>query len=101
MIAYYIHWHYSASADDANFYAGRDDDKLFHHKENAEKYAKDQISEWNDNSNRFYYLDCKDNEEGLTPEEQEEWRKLAPMVYGDLPNDYTICERDIKFEDEL
>ena len=43
----------------------------------------------------------KDSEEGLTSKEQEEWRKLAPMVYGDLPDDYTICERDIKFEDEL
>ena len=31
MIAHYIHWHYPASADDANYYAGRDDDKLFHH----------------------------------------------------------------------
>ena len=101
MIAYYIHWHYPASADDANFYAGQDDDKLFHHKENAEKYAKDQINEWNNNSNRFYYLDCKDNEEGLTSEEQEEWHKLAPICYGDLPCDYAIKEREIKFEDEL
>lgn len=101
MTAYYIHWHYSATADDANFYAGQDDDKLFHHKDNAEKYAKDKINEWNNNYFRFYYLYNKEEEYGLTPEEQEEYDKLASLVYGDLPNDYTICERDIKFEDEL
>ena len=101
MIAHYVHWHYPETADDANYYAGRDDDKLFYHKENAEKYAKDKINEWNDNASRFEYLDNKDNEYGLNPEEQEEWRKLAPLVYGDLPYDYFIKERDIKFEDEL
>ena len=101
MIAYYIHWSYPASADDANFYAGRDDDKLFHHKENAEKYAKDQISEWNGIGARFEYLDIKDSEYGLSPEEREEYDKLVRICYGDLPDDYTICERDIKFEDEL
>ena len=100
MIAYYIHWIYPASADDANFYAGRDDDKLFHHKENAEKYAKKQLNQWQRDERRFYELDNKDNVEGLTPEEQEEWRKLAPMVYVDLPNDYTIRKRKIEFEDE-
>ena len=100
MIAYYIHWRYPATADDANYYAGRDDDKFFHNEENAEKYAKDKINEWNDNASRFEYLDNKDNEYGLNPEEQEEWRKLAPIVYGDLPCDYVIKEREIKFEDE-
>ena len=101
MIAYYIHWHYDNTCDDANFYAGRDDDKLFHHRENAKKYAEKQLKQWQKDENRFYELDIKDNEEGLTPEEQEEWRKLAPICYGDLPYDYNICEREIKFEDEL
>ena len=101
MIAYYIHWHYDNTCDDANFYAGQDDDKLFHHKENAKKYAKDKINEWNNNSNRFYYLDSKDEDSGLTPEEQEEYDKLAKLVYGDLPYDYSIRQREIKFEDEL
>lgn len=101
MIAYYVHWHYPASADDANYYAGRDDDKLFHHKENAEKYAKEQLNQWQRDEKRFYELDDKDNKEGLTPEEQEEWRKLALIICDDLPDNYIICERDIKFEDEL
>ena len=99
MIAYYIHWIYDVTCDDANFY-GQDDDKLYHHKENAEKYAEDKINEWN-NSNRFYYLYSKNEDSGLTPEEQEEYDKLANLVYGDLPYDYSIRERDIKFEDEL
>ena len=101
MIAYYIHWNYPPTADNSNFYAGRDDDKLFHHKENAEKYAKDKINEWNDNSRRFDYLCNKEEGYGLSPEEQEEYDKLAPIVYGDIPDDYIIRERDIKFEDEL
>ena len=77
MIAYYVHWHYPPTADDANYYAGRDDDKLFHHKENAEKYAKDKIHEWNKASARFDYLEIQDNDCGLNPEEQEEWRKTC------------------------
>ena len=101
MIAYYIHWHYPATADDANYYAGRDDDKLFHHKENAKSYAEKQLKQWRNDAERFYELDNKGNKEGLNPEEQEEWRKLASLVYGDLPYDYVIRERDIKFEDEL
>ena len=101
MIAYYVHWHYPASADDANYYAGQDDDKLFHHKENAEKYAKKQLKQWRNDEKRFYELNIKDNEESLTSEEQEEYDKLAPIVYDDLPDDYIIRERDIKFEDEL
>lgn len=101
MKAYYVHWHYPASADDANYYAGKDDDKFFHHKENAEKYAKEQLQQWQNDEKRFYELDSKDNEEGLTSEEQEEWHKLASIIYGDLPCDYTIKEREIKFEDKL
>lgn len=98
MIAHYIHWRYPATADNAKYYAGRDDDKLFHHEENAEKYAKEQLKQWQNDEKRFYELDSKNNKEGLTPKEQEEWRKL---VYGDLPDDYSIRKREIKFEDEL
>lgn len=101
MIAYYIHWIYDFSADDELFLSGKTDDKLFHHKENAEKYAKDKINEWNDNSSRFDYLNNKDEEYGLSPEEKEEWTKLALICCGDLPYDYSIRERNIEFEDEL
>ena len=45
MIAYYVHWHYPSTADNELFYGGEDDDKLFYHKENAEKYAKDKMDE--------------------------------------------------------
>lgn len=100
MIAYYIHWYYPASADDANYYAGRDDNKFFHHKDNAKKYAEKQLKQWQNDEKRFYELSNKDGEEGLTSEEQEEWHKLAPIVYGDLPDDYSIRKREIKFEDE-
>lgn len=99
MIAYYVHWIYPPTADDANYYVGRDDYKLFHHKENAEKYAKEQLKQWQKDENRFCELDIKYNEEGLTPEEREEWCDLI-HIYGDLPCDYSIKERDIKFEDE-
>ena len=37
MIAYYVHWIYPPTADDELFYGGIDDEKLFHHQENAEK----------------------------------------------------------------
>ena len=100
MIAYYIHWIYPPTADDANFYAGRDDSKLFHHEENSEKYAKEQLKQWQRDEKRFYELVSKDSEEGLTSEEQEEWDKLASIVCGDLPDDYSIRKREIKFEDE-
>ena len=101
MIAYYIHWHYPVTADNELFYGGEDDDKLFHHKENAEKYAKDKIDEWHKASARFDYLNGLDVIFGLNPEELEEYRRLASFLCGDLPDDYTICEREIKFEDEL
>ena len=100
MIAYYIHWRYPATADDANYYAGRDDDKLFHYEEIAKEYAENQLKQWQNDEKRFYDLDVKDNEEGLTSEEQEEWRKLANICSGDLPDSYSVRKREIKFEDE-
>jgi hypothetical protein len=96
MIAYYVHWHYPASADDVNFYCGQDDDKLFHHKENAEKYAKDKINEWNDNCCRFTYLCDKEEEYGLTYEEQEERRKKVHGRYFNYDHSYSsvVCGMD-------
>ena len=73
MIAYYVHWIYPPTADDELFYGGIDDEKLFHHSENAEKYAKEQMSEWNNDVN---------------------------FEYNDLPCDYSIRNRNIEFEDD-
>lgn len=70
MKAYYIHWSYPAIADDAYFYGGEDDDKLFHKKENAEKYMEKKLQEF----------------------------RLAEE-FGDYPNSGIVCERDIVFED--
>lgn len=70
MKAYYIHWYYPSSADDSLYYGGTDDEKLFHHKENAEKYMEKKLQEF----------------------------KLAEE-FGDYPNDGIVCERDIVFED--
>ena len=101
MIAYYVHWHYPVTADDELFYAGRDDDKLFHKENNARSYAKKQLKQYRENERRFYELDEKDENEGLSLEEKEEWTKLSVFSYSDMPYDYTIREREIKFEDEL
>ena len=73
---------------------------FIHMRTNAIKYAEKQLKQWRNDAERFYELDNKDNKEGLNPEEQEEWRKLAPIVYGDLPYDYSILKREIRFEDE-
>ena len=98
MIAYYIHWIYPPSADDELYYGGRDDlDNLFHHKENAEKFAKDEINRYREQEKRYDYLNRKDDEEGLTPEEQDEFTKL--LLYCDLPTDYIIREKDLNFKD--
>lgn len=101
MIAYYVHWIYPPTADDELFYAGRDDNKLFHEEENAISYANKELKQYQENERRFYELDAKDENEGLNPEEKDEWTKLAVFSYSDMPYDYAIKERDIKFEDEL
>ena len=100
MIAYYVHWIYSSTADDELFYGGLDDDKLFHEEENAISYAKKELKQYQENEKRFYELDEKDENEGLSPEELEEWTKLAVFSYSDMPCDYGIRKREIKFEDE-
>jgi hypothetical protein len=100
MTAYYVHWIYPFTADDELFYAGTDDEKLFHKEDNARVYAEKQLKQYQENERRFYKLDEKDENEGLSPEEKEEWTKLAVFSYSDMPYDYGIRKRDIKFEDE-
>ena len=100
MIAYYVHWIYPQSADDELFYGGKNDEKLFHEEDNARAYADKQLKQYQENERRFYELDKKDENEGLSPEEKDEWTKLAVFSYSDMPYDYGICKREIKFEDE-
>ena len=98
MIAYYIHWSYPTTADDSLYYGGDDDDRLFHHKENAEKIAKESVKHWDEKKIRLGELSIKYWTHKTTPEEEKEYYEM--IGYGDTPNGYTICERDIKFEDE-
>ena len=100
MIAYYVHWIYPSTANDKLFYVGLDDDKLFHKEENAIVYAKKELKQCQQNERRFYELDEKDENEGLNPKELEEWTELAVFSYSDIPCDYGIRKREIKFEDE-
>lgn len=99
MIAYYIHWSYPPSADDSLFYSGDDDNRLFHHKENAEKLAQDLMNHYQKMYGRWLELFHKHLAHETTPEEDKEYYNM--QCCGDLPNNYTICERDIHFEDEL
>lgn len=98
MKAYYIHWSYPASADDVFYYSGKDDDRLFHHKENAIKCAEDILETYKENTKKAIEIDRKMDECLYTPTPEE--HDLLYYLYGDIPNDYTICERDIVFEDE-
>ena len=98
MKAYYIHWSYPTTADDSLYYGGDDDYRLFHHKENAEKIAKESVEHYVEKQKLLGELFAKHMAHETTPEEDEEYYEL--ICYGDTPNGYTICERDIKFEDE-
>lgn len=100
MIAYYIHWNYPASADDALYYAGKDDKHLFHHKENAEEFAKNKLAEISEKVKRGNELIEKSYDVNITDEEDEELYNLFDYVWNDNPESYTIRERDIVFEDE-
>ena len=73
MKAYYIHWSYPPSADDAEYYAGVDDSRFFHHKENAEAVAEKELRE-----------------------------RKGPQFDGCFsePNGYRVFPRNITFEDE-
>lgn len=98
MIAYYIQWVYPPSADNALFYGGRADDKLFHHKVNAIAYAKNYLKDILDKQNKatVIYDKIYNNNEELTDEENE----LSRYLFGDYPCDYIVKKRDIIFEDE-
>jgi len=106
MKAYYIHWIYPASADDQLFYSGEDDERLFHHKDNAVKAAEEYLADLQKKIGRFTELQAKagvfygEHSPYLSPAEEEECYELAQYFYNDAPVDYTICERDITFEDE-
>lgn len=100
MKAYYIHWNYPSSADDALYYAGKDDNHFFHHKENAEKFAEDKLVEIKDKVKKGEELIEKGYNEGLTDEEDKQLDELYNYVYSDNPESYRIYEREIVFEDE-
>ena len=99
MKAYYIHWSYPTTADDSLYYDGDDDYRLFHHKENAEKIAKESVEHYVEKQKRLGELFAKHMAHETTPEEDKEYYDL--IMYSNTPNGYTICERDIVFEDEL
>lgn len=102
MIAYYIHWIYPPEADEELFYGGRDDlDNLFYHEENAEKFAKEEMTKYEEDEKRYDYLNKKDDEEGLTPEERDEFTDLLRRCCGDNPYGYAIRKKEFKFKDEL
>lgn len=98
MKAYYIHWSYPASADDQLYYGGDDDRRLFHYKENADKLAQDLMNHYQEMYGRWSELFHKHMAHESTPEEDEEYYNM--QCCGDLPSSYTICEREIEFEDE-
>lgn len=100
MKAYYIHWNYPPSAEDALYYAGKDDNHLFHHKENAETFAEKKLVEIHDKVKKGEELIEKGYNEGLTDEEDAQLDELYNYVYSDNPESYRIYEREIVFEDE-
>lgn len=98
MIAYYIHWDYPKTADDQLYYSGTDDGKLFHHKENAIKYAEATLEGYKKAKVRMTELE--DKYYGgirLTEQELHEFDELHCLY--DCPIMYTVLERDIVFED--
>ena len=98
MKAYYIHWTYPITADDFLYYGGDNDHGFFHHRENAEKIAKESVEHYVEKQKRLGELFAKHMTHETTPEEDKEYYEM--IGYGDTPNGYTICERDIVFEDE-
>ena len=98
MIAYYVHWIYPPSADDALYYGGSDDEKLFHREENAIAYANKYLKDLNKKVLKASVLSATIDEEGRNPTEEED--KLLSFLYYDIPSNYSICKRYIEFEDE-
>ena len=98
MMAYYIHWDYPKTADDQLYYSGTDDEKLFHHKENAVKYAEATLEKYKKARGRFCELENK-HYEGIRLTEQELHEFYELHCLYDCPTRYTVLERDIVFED--
>lgn len=98
MIAYYVHWIYPPSADDNLYYGGFDDERLFHREENAIAYATNFLKTLNENVLKANALDTVLEEEGRQPTDEE--AELLSLLYYDIPSNYIIYKRDIKFEDE-
>lgn len=106
MKAYYIHWNYSASADDQLYYSGEDDRRLFHHEENAIKKAEEIMAEIQKDADRHKELCNKARGKWygghcpyLSEEENIEYYKLR-YTLSESPVSYIIYMRDITFEDE-
>ena len=106
MKAYYIHWSYPASADDQLYYSGEDDERLFHHEENAINKAKEIMAEIQKDIARYKELCNKAGKEWygghcpyLSPEEEAEYYNLR-YTLDESPTSYTIYVRNIIFEDE-
>jgi hypothetical protein len=102
MKAYYIHWNYPSTADDALYYSGIDDEKLFHKKENAQKYMEEKLKDFFEVKGRTEILWDKKENGTLTKEEDKELQELSETlwyVYADSPCSGTVCEREIIFED--
>ena len=106
MKAYYIHWNYSAFADDVLYYGGTDDDKLFHHKENAVNYAEKRMKDYRKYSDYDEYCEIESKSRGewygehcpyLSPEEEDYYHNFCGC--NDNPVSYDVYEREIVFED--
>lgn len=107
MKAFYIHWNYPATADDAPYYSGTDDDKFFHHKENAVNYAEKRLKDYLKYTDYDRYCEIEDKSRGewygehcpyLSSEEEDYYHNFR--IYSDSPISYNVYEREITFEDE-
>lgn len=102
MKAYYIHWDYPTTADDTLYYSGTDDKKLFHHKENAQKYMEEELKDYLEVKGKVKILLDKQESGIITKEENNELQELVHTLlhfYSDSPCTGTVCEREIIFED--
>lgn len=102
MKAYYIHWIYPASADDELFYGGKDDEKLFYHKERAQTYALSVLKQIEDAREKLQDVVNKRFNLGINSLTGEELEKYAEyQSLHDYPNNYAIHVREITFEDKV
>lgn len=100
MKAYYIHWNYPPSADNTLYHNGKDDEHLFHNRDNAEEFAKNKLAEISKNIDKAEYLIDKHYNSIILDEEEKELNNLIAYLCNDNPDSYSICKRDIVFEDE-